>query len=48
MLRRRNVIRADHQCQAMRFVDFWNTVTGEEPQWLYLDSKVADYPNCRG
>ena len=39
-----NLLRADHQCQAMRFVEFWNTVTGEDPQWLYLDSKVVDYP----
>ena len=27
----------------MRFVEFWNAVTGSCPQWLYFDSKLIDY-----
>jgi hypothetical protein len=39
-----NLTRADQKGELMRFVDFWQTVTGSEPRWLYFDSKVADYP----
>jgi hypothetical protein len=28
----------------MRFVDFWHSLTGKYPEWLYFDSKVVDYP----
>jgi hypothetical protein len=28
----------------MRFVEFWHDVAGSDPQWLYFDSKVVDYP----
>jgi hypothetical protein len=28
----------------MRFVEFWQAITGREPQWLYFDSKLAPYP----
>ena len=28
----------------MRFVEFWNAVTGSDPRWLYFDSRVVDYP----
>jgi hypothetical protein len=27
----------------MRFVEFWDTVTGSDPQWLSFDSKLIDY-----
>jgi hypothetical protein len=39
-----NLTRADQAGEAMRFVEFWNAVTGSDPRWLYFDSKVADYP----
>jgi hypothetical protein len=39
-----NLTRADQKGEAMRFVDFWHTVTGSDPRWLDFDSKVADYP----
>ncbi len=28
----------------MRFIEFWQGVTGHDPQWLYFDSKLAPYP----
>jgi hypothetical protein len=39
-----NLTRADQKGESMRFVEFWHTVTGSDPRWLYFDSKVADYP----
>jgi len=39
-----NLTRADQRGEVMRFVDFWRTVAGSDPKWLYLDSRVADYP----
>jgi hypothetical protein len=39
-----NLTRADQKGELMRFVEFWHTVTGSDPKWLYFDSKVADYP----
>jgi hypothetical protein len=39
-----NLTRADQPGEPMRFVDFWHAVTGSDPQWLYLDSKVMTYP----
>jgi hypothetical protein len=38
-----NLVRADQLGELMRFVEFWNTVTGSNPQWLYFDSKLIDY-----
>src|SRR5262249_2592966 len=38
-----NLTRADQPGELMRFVDFWHTVAGHDPQWLYFDSKVAPY-----
>jgi hypothetical protein len=38
-----NVTRADQPGEVMRFVEFWHTVTGHDPQWLYIDSRVAPY-----
>ena len=39
--------------EVMHFVEFWHAVTGNDPRWLYIDSKVVDYPelsriNARG
>ena len=39
-----NLTRADQSGELMRFVEFWHEVTGSDPQWLYFDSKVVDYP----
>ena len=39
-----DLTRADQKGESMRFVEFWHTVTGSDPRWLYFDSKVADYP----
>lgn len=38
-----NLVRADQLGELMRFVEFWNAVTGSCPQWLYFDSKLIDY-----
>jgi hypothetical protein len=39
-----NLTRADQPAEPMRFVDFWQELTGSDPQWLYIDSKVMTYP----
>jgi hypothetical protein len=39
-----NLTRADQASEPLRFVDFWHELTGSDPQWLYLDSKVLTYP----
>jgi hypothetical protein len=39
-----NLTRADQPTEVMRFVEFWHAVTGHDPRWLYIDSKVVDYP----
>jgi hypothetical protein len=39
-----NVTRADQHGELMRFVEFWEALSGRRPEWLYLDSKVVDYP----
>lgn len=34
----------DEQCsEVLRFVDFWQQLTGRNPQWLYFDSKLTTY-----
>jgi hypothetical protein len=38
-----DLTRADQAGEVMRFVEFWHEVTGQDPQWLYFDSKVAPY-----
>ncbi len=38
-----NLTRADQPGELMRFVEFWHSVTGHDPQWLYFDSKVVPY-----
>jgi hypothetical protein len=38
-----DLTRADQNGELMRFVEFWQTVTGTDPQWLYFDSKLIDY-----
>jgi hypothetical protein len=39
-----NLVRADQTGELLRFVDFWNSATGADPDWLYFDSKLIDYP----
>jgi hypothetical protein len=39
-----NLTRADQPGELMQFVEFWQGVTGHDPQWLYFDSKVVPYP----
>jgi len=38
-----NLVRADQPGELMRFVEFWYAVTGNNPHWLYFDSKLIDY-----
>jgi len=38
-----NLTRAEQAGELMRFVEFWHTVAGHDPQWLYFDSKLAPY-----
>jgi len=39
-----NLTRADQPGEPMRFVDFWHELTGSDPAWLYIDSRVMTYP----
>jgi hypothetical protein len=38
-----NLTRADQPGEVLRFVDFWQALTGQDPQWLYFDSKLTNY-----
>jgi hypothetical protein len=38
-----DLTRVDQNGELMRFVAFWHTITGTDPQWLYFDSKLVDY-----
>lgn len=39
-----NLTRADQNGELMRFVEFWHALSGADPPWLYLDSRLVDYP----
>jgi hypothetical protein len=39
-----NLTRADQPGELIRFVEFWQGLTGHDPEWLYFDSKVVPYP----
>jgi len=43
MLRKRQFDPSRPAGELMRFVEFWHGLTGENPQWLYFDSKVTTY-----
>jgi hypothetical protein len=43
-----NLTRADQSGELMRFVEFWQGLTGHDPEWLYFDSKVVPYPELSG
>lgn len=38
-----NLTRDEQTHEAIRFVDYWKDLTGENPQWLYFDSKLTTY-----
>jgi hypothetical protein len=38
-----NLTRHDQPGELMRFVEFWQAVIGQDPQWLYFDSKLVPY-----
>lgn len=38
-----NLLRTEQHAEMLRFVEFWNTTTGTDPEWLYFDSKLTDY-----
>jgi hypothetical protein len=39
-----NLTRAEQTGELLRFVDFWKSLSGSDPEWLYFDSKLIDYP----
>jgi hypothetical protein len=39
-----DLTRAEQPGEVLRFVDFWQELTGSDPAWLYFDSKVTTYP----
>lgn len=38
-----NLTRDEQAAEVMRFVEFWHSLTGHDPQWLYFDSKLTTY-----
>jgi hypothetical protein len=38
-----NLTRTDQPGELMKFVEFWQGLTGHDPEWLYFDSKVVPY-----
>jgi hypothetical protein len=38
-----NLTRAEQHAEVLRFVDFWQALTGQNPEWLYFDSKLTSY-----
>lgn len=38
-----DLTRSTQAGEVMRFVEFWHEVSGQDPRWLYFDSKVAPY-----
>lgn len=48
-----NLTRDEQAREVLRFVEYWNDLTGQDPQWLYFDSKLTRYEelsqlNARG
>ena len=39
-----NLTRSDQPGEVLRFADFWQEITGVDPEWLYFDSKTTKYP----
>lgn len=38
-----NLTRDEQTKEVLRFVDYWHDLTGQNPQWLYFDSKLTTY-----
>lgn len=38
-----NLTRDDQPGEVLRFVEFWHALTGQDPEWLYFDSKLTTY-----
>ena len=38
-----NLIRDEQTQEVIRFVDYWQDLTGRNPEWLYFDSKLTTY-----
>jgi len=38
-----NLIRDEQTKEVLRFVDYWHDLTGQNPEWLYFDSKLTTY-----
>ena len=38
-----NLTRDEQSSEIMRFVEFWQQLTGHDPEWLYFDSKLTTY-----
>jgi hypothetical protein len=38
-----NLTRTDQPGELMRFIEFWHDIAGQDPAWLYFDSKVVPY-----
>jgi hypothetical protein len=36
-----NLTRSDQAGELLRFVDFWKALSGQDPAWLYFDSKLT-------
>lgn len=48
-----NLTSDEQSKEVIRFVDYWHALTGENPEWLYFDSKLTNYAqlselNARG
>src|SRR5262249_24964314 len=38
-----SLTRDEQPGEALRFVEFWHDLTGQDPEWLYFDSKLTTY-----
>lgn len=38
-----NLTRDEQAGEVLRFVEFWQDLTGQNPEWLYFDSKLTTY-----
>jgi hypothetical protein len=38
-----NLTRDEQAKEVIRFADYWNELTGRNPEWLYFDSKLTTY-----
>ena len=38
-----NLMRDEQTAEVLRFVEFWNDLTGQNPEWFYFDSKLTTY-----